>query len=351
MIDGAPDIARHRAAGRAGHRRVPRRRSGSAAAWSPCTCAPAWRPAPTRTPPRSCWARPTSRWTRPRTARTSRWRRYEASLHAEVLERMQLRTDLDRALADDEFLLHFQPIVSLGSTGATVGFEALLRWPHPTRGMVPPDAVHPDRRGVRADRSARRVGAAHAAIEAAARLAPAEPRASAVHQRQRLGPAVPHAGVRGAGASPRCSKYRAAAGAAQRWRSPRACCCGDEGEIQADLARLRQAGIKVVDRRLRHRLLLAELPAPRRGRRAEARQVLRGHHRPRRASSSTWSRGIIQLADTLALEVVAEGVETVAEHHLLADAGCALGQGYLFARPMPETDARERIVGETGVHE
>jgi EAL domain-containing protein (putative c-di-GMP-specific phosphodiesterase class I) len=62
-------------------------------------------------------------------------------------------------------------------------------------------------------------------------------------------------------------------------------------------------------------------------------------------------RGIIQLADTLALEVVAEGVETAEEHHLLADAGCALGQGYLFARPMPETDARERIVAETGVHQ
>jgi EAL domain-containing protein (putative c-di-GMP-specific phosphodiesterase class I) len=52
------------------------------------------------------------------------------------------------------------------------------------------------------------------------------------------------------------------------------------------------------------------------------------------------------LAETLSLEVVAEGVELPAEEQLLIAAGCTLGQGFLFARPMPEVDTRQRIVDE-----
>ncbi len=57
-------------------------------------------------------------------------------------------------------------------------------------------------------------------------------------------------------------------------------------------------------------------------------------------------RGILQLAATLSLPVVAEGIETEAEHRLLADAGCAYGQGFLFARPLTEQDAQLRIEQE-----
>ncbi|MEV6495176.1 EAL domain-containing protein [Actinoplanes sp. NPDC051633] len=48
----------------------------------------------------------------------------------------------------------------------------------------------------------------------------------------------------------------------------------------------------------------------------------------------------------MSLEVVAEGVELPAEEQLLIAAGCTLGQGFLFARPMPEVDTRQRIVDE-----
>ena len=58
-------------------------------------------------------------------------------MHAQVLRRMELRTDLADAIARDEFVLHYQPIVDL-DTGRTRGLEALVRWQHPTRGMVPP---------------------------------------------------------------------------------------------------------------------------------------------------------------------------------------------------------------------
>ena len=52
--------------------------------------------------------------------------------------------------------------------------------------------------------------------------------------------------------------------------------------------------------------------------------------------------GIIKLAHTLRLKVVAEGVETPADRALLVDAGCDFGQGYLFARPMPADAGRRR---------
>ena len=68
-----------------------------------------------------------------------------------------MRTELEQAIADGEFALRYQPIVEL-STGATVGVEALVRWHHPRRGLVAPaDFIH-DRRGDRADRSARHLG-------------------------------------------------------------------------------------------------------------------------------------------------------------------------------------------------
>jgi diguanylate cyclase (GGDEF)-like protein/PAS domain S-box-containing protein len=63
---------------------------------------------------------------------------YDPKMHARLVERLQLEADLRRALDLDELVLHYQPIVALGS-GAITGFEALVRWQHPTRGLVPPD--------------------------------------------------------------------------------------------------------------------------------------------------------------------------------------------------------------------
>ena len=62
---------------------------------------------------------------------------YEARLHTEALERLALRFDLQRAIRQDELVLHFQPTIDL-STGDIAGFEALVRWQHPERGLIAP---------------------------------------------------------------------------------------------------------------------------------------------------------------------------------------------------------------------
>jgi diguanylate cyclase (GGDEF)-like protein/PAS domain S-box-containing protein len=62
---------------------------------------------------------------------------FSGALHAKALLRLELEADLKRAIEREEFLLHYQPKVDLRS-GAITGVEALVRWQHPTQGLVPP---------------------------------------------------------------------------------------------------------------------------------------------------------------------------------------------------------------------
>jgi len=62
---------------------------------------------------------------------------YHKDLRTRMLDRLSRRSDLERAIDGDEFVLHFQPIVTI-ETGEVVGCEALVRWDHPSRGLLPP---------------------------------------------------------------------------------------------------------------------------------------------------------------------------------------------------------------------
>jgi len=62
---------------------------------------------------------------------------FDPAMHAEAVARLKLETDLRRALERDEFRVVYQPIVDL-SSGRVAGFEALVRWDHPSRGLVEP---------------------------------------------------------------------------------------------------------------------------------------------------------------------------------------------------------------------
>ncbi|MCL1468554.1 GGDEF domain-containing response regulator [Argonema galeatum] len=67
----------------------------------------------------------------------ARYHVFDPAMHQQALQLLQLENDLRRAVERKEFIVYYQPIVSL-YTGRISGFEALVRWKHPTRGLVPP---------------------------------------------------------------------------------------------------------------------------------------------------------------------------------------------------------------------
>jgi diguanylate cyclase (GGDEF)-like protein/PAS domain S-box-containing protein len=67
---------------------------------------------------------------------------FDAIMHGQSIDRLQIETDLRRAIVRQEFKVFYQPIVSL-YTGRIIGFEALIRWQHPQRGLVSPTEFIP----------------------------------------------------------------------------------------------------------------------------------------------------------------------------------------------------------------
>lgn len=72
----------------------------------------------------------------------ARWVVFDETMHADAIQRLDLQSGMRRALQGGEFIVNYQPIISL-SAGRLIGFEALVRWQHPERGKVPPDEFLP----------------------------------------------------------------------------------------------------------------------------------------------------------------------------------------------------------------
>ncbi len=72
----------------------------------------------------------------------SRYVRFETSMHDRFLQDLQMKNDLRSAVSSDEMVLHYQPIFDL-HTGHIASVEALVRWNHPSRGLLPPNDFIP----------------------------------------------------------------------------------------------------------------------------------------------------------------------------------------------------------------
>ncbi len=212
------------------------------------------------------------------------------------------------------------------------GFEALLRWQHPVRGMVSPAEFIPL---AEADRRHPSIGAWCCAT---ACRRPPSGRTTSPHRGQPVAGPVPQrrAGVR---------TSRSAAG--RRGLRP------DRLELEITEARadqddatgadhrctdLKKLGVLDLDGRFRHRLLVAELSA----------QVSVRQDQDRSARSSVVSqeadnvaivRAVIDLGEALGMSVIAEGVETGEQLAILQPEGCWNVQGYYFSRPAPRRTA------------
>lgn len=68
----------------------------------------------------------------------AQYRLFDKGMRIAVTERFRMESELRLAIQRKEFIVHYQPVISL-ETGAPVGFEALIRWLHPERGLIPPN--------------------------------------------------------------------------------------------------------------------------------------------------------------------------------------------------------------------
>ena len=66
-----------------------------------------------------------------------RYEIFDPAMRDRVMSRLELETDLRKALESQEFIVHYQPILEM-KTSRIIGFEALVRWQHPTKGLIPP---------------------------------------------------------------------------------------------------------------------------------------------------------------------------------------------------------------------
>ena len=73
---------------------------------------------------------------------------FTLNIREEIRRNMRVESELRRALSENELTLHYQPKALL-KTGAITGFEALVRWNHPKRGLIGPGEFHPHCRGER----------------------------------------------------------------------------------------------------------------------------------------------------------------------------------------------------------
>ena len=258
------------------------------------------------------------------------WRRYQAALHNQVLDRLELRAELDQAVADGSFVLQYQPIVDL-STGAASGLEALVRWRHPTRGLLAPGRFIDV-----AEESGLIVAIGDWVIEraladAAAWGGTAGPYVSVnVSARQFSDPGFVDRVLR---------RVAGAALPAERLvlEITETLLLRDDERVRHDLARLRQAGIRVAidDFGTGYSSLSYLRKVPADVLKIEKSFIDGVSTQPRQRALV---EGILRLAQTLGLTVVAEGIEEEADRAALVAAGCRYGQGFLFRRPMDHPD-------------
>ncbi|MBR1176572.1 EAL domain-containing protein [Bradyrhizobium sp. KB893862 SZCCT0404] len=257
------------------------------------------------------------------------FRFFEPELDELMHARRNLERDMRAALAGRQFELHYQPFVN-AATGKTSGFEALLRWHHPKRGLVLPGEFIPlaEETGliVPLGEWVLRTACAEAAkwpadVRIAINLSPAQFRS------KELVPVIV-----GALASSGLAPHRL------ELEVTETVIMHDSEAVFAVLAQLRELGVRIalddfgtgysslsflqrfpfdkvkIDRSFVHELSSAP---------AEARHL---------------ARAVVRFAVSLGKTTTAEGVETKEQLDILREEGCAETQGYYFSRPMPASD-------------
>jgi len=263
---------------------------------------------------------------RAKTGGRARCQVFGAEMHAHAVALLRLETDLRRAVEREQFRLHYQPIVSLES-GRITGFEALVRWQHPQRGLVGPGEFLPLaeetglilslgrwvlREACRQNGRWRRQFPQEPFLTVSINLASRQFAQAALVET--ITEALEEAGLEASGLGLEITESGIM----------------EDVEAAAMLSRLRDLGVSVsIDdfgtgysslSRL-HSLPLDSLKIDR----SFVAQM---------NGSDSMIRAVVTLAHGLRIDVVAEGVETAEQLAALRALNCRYGQGYFFSRPL-----------------
>jgi diguanylate cyclase (GGDEF)-like protein len=250
---------------------------------------------------------------------------FEASMERRARERRDLEDDMRKAIAREEFELHYQTIVDIES-GECRGAEALVRWRHPERDLIPPDEfiALAERSGLivplgewilrRACADAAR-WAPH--LKVAVNLSPVQFKESSLLDMLRS--VLRETGLAATRLELEITetvlieKNEANLAVLQQLKSLGAAVVLDDFGI--GYSSLRYLQIFPIDKIKIDKSFIQSMP---------------GHH-----DSMAIVCAIAGLARSLDIETTAEGVETAEQLALLRGVGCQLAQGYLFSRPVP----------------
>jgi diguanylate cyclase (GGDEF)-like protein len=254
------------------------------------------------------------------------WCLFDLELQARATHHLATEHALRLALERDELLVHYQPLVEV-ATGKIVGTEALVRWQHPERGMVPPLEFIPTAEQTGQIAAIGRFVLTRACAQAAAWAAAGHPLRMSVNVavdqlRDDDFPGIVRQVLSDSGLHPRQLCLELTESSLMR----------EAAQGSAQLAQLKRLGVELAiddfgtgysSLSYLHDLPVDELKVDR--------SFISRVDRERRDRHLV--EAIIGMTRAMGLTVVAEGVETNQQWEFIAGLGCDLAQGYLFARP------------------
>lgn len=266
---------------------------------------------------------------------------FDQIMHARAVSLLELETDLRLAVERDEFELFYQPLVSL-TDGSVMGFEALVRWNHPSRGLITPGEFISvaENTGIIVPMTIQLLKRACRQMVAWIEVGSAEPltivsvNISAMHLSQGTLVDDLRSIIAETGVSPSCLKLEITESAVME---------NAEAVIRL-LTKIKELGVKlsIDDFGTGYSSLsyLQRFPI-------DTLKIDRSFVSAIDDSSenSEIVRTVVALANALQLEVIAEGIESIEQFRVLQDLGCQYGQGYLFSRPVAAGNAEVFLSG------
>jgi diguanylate cyclase (GGDEF)-like protein len=260
---------------------------------------------------------------------------FSSELQSEQEDRAQLESDLRTAIVAKQFHLVYQPLVE-AKTQKLVGFEALIRWNHPKRGLIPPPVFIPV-----AEECGLMLQLGQWVIEEAVRAAATWPDiigvAINISPKQIVAPSLPNI------VSQALARHRVQ-GNRIELEVTEGVFLGDSKQTLDVLNRLRSLGVGIalddfgtgyssigyLNKAVFHKLKIDGSFVREAGTRPENVAII---------------QSIVQLAKSFRMSVTAEGVETAQDFERMRDLGVDTIQGYLFGRPLSYERANQMVLG------